>query len=139
MTVYLDASVVVSLFVADANTLRAWRLVELHPVAVISLWTIAEFSSALGVQDRMGRLKTKERALAEAKLDQWLGAGIEQIAPTAEDYLTVRRILRASQLNLRTPDALHLALCGRLRADLASFDKRMVQAAGELGIPAIEI
>jgi hypothetical protein len=139
LTVYLDASVLVSMFVADANTPRAWRLAELHPLGICSLWTIAEFSSALGIQVRMDRLEPEERSRAEERLDQWLGSSQERVAPVAEDFVAARRMLLDGKVGLRTPDALHLAICSRVGADLASFDKRMLQAAAEFRVTLIEV
>ncbi len=139
MTAYLDASVLVSMFVADANTERAWRWAEDHGAAICSLWTVAEFSSALGGQVRVRRLEPSERQRAEAQLDQWLGRDREPVAPSAEDLVVARRMLRETASSLRTSDALHLAICQRLGAKLVSFDKQMLQVAAELGIATADI
>jgi predicted nucleic acid-binding protein len=48
-------------------------------------------------------------------------------------------MLLDSKVGLRTPDALHLAICSRVGADLASFDKRMLQAAAEFRVTVVEV
>ena len=140
MTAYLDASVLVSMFVADLNTPRAWRLAERRPSCIASLWTITEFSSALHLRARIGALTSEECSRAESsRLDHWLTSGREPVAMLAEDFLAARRMLRERKLNLRAPDALHLAACSRLGAELSSFDVKMLAAAAALGIPAVEV
>ncbi len=139
MIVYLDTSVLVSMFVADANTPRAWRIAEQYQQTICSLWTVAEFSSALGVQVRMDRLAPTERLSAEARLDEWLARGAEPVQPAPEDFAAIRHMLRTTAASLRTPDALHLAICMRLGASLASFDKTMQRVATELRAATIEV
>ncbi len=53
MTVYLDASVLVSLLVDDSNTAVARRLNERAPLIALSDWTTVECSSALARLTRM--------------------------------------------------------------------------------------
>ena len=36
---------------------------------------------------------------------------------------------------LRTPDALHIAICHRVKDVLVTLDRRLLEAAGLLGIP----
>ena len=139
MIVYLDTSVLVSMFVADANTPRAWRVAEQRQQLIYSLWTVAEFSSALGVQVRMDRLEPAERLKAEALLDEWLARTAEPVPPSPEDFLAARELLRTTSVSLRAPDALHLAICKRLGAALASFDNKMQQAAAEFRTATIDV
>ncbi len=139
MTVYLDASVVVSMFLADANTPRALDFAERYSLVTLSLWTVAEFSSALAVQTRIGRAAPMERRRAEARFDEWLTLQSEPLVPTPDDFAAARRMLRVDSAVLRTPDALHLAICERVGTALATFDVRMRQAAQAFGVPTIEV
>ena len=136
MTAYLDASVLVSMFVADANTPSAWRFADAGADCTTSLWAIAEVSSALAFQVRIGRLEARERIISEDRFDRWLAARPEPLAPVADDYLSARVMLRTCKTPLRTPDALHLAVCQGAELEVASFDRRMLLAAEELGIRA---
>jgi predicted nucleic acid-binding protein len=43
--------------------------------------------------------------------------------------------MRRLDLTLRTPDALHIAISGRVGATLATFDEKMAAAARVVGLP----
>ena len=134
MTVYFDTSVLVSLFIRDDNTAAAFRLGAASPDAVTSTWAVAEFSSALGLRVRTGRLTSDERGRAEGLLDAWLESNSAPVAPLAQDFLDARAFVRRVDAALRAPDALHLAICRRIGADLGSLDEVMGRAGEELAI-----
>ena len=128
MTIYLDTSVLFSAFHEDDHSERVsvW-LTQLDNFA-FSRWTIAEISSALGVQVRMRRLTARARRELELKLDKWLVG-----RPICADFAEARRLLR-DEVRLRTPDALHLALVVRQGYRLATLDEDMAAAARTMGI-----
>lgn len=135
MTIYLDTSVLFSVFHEDAHSERvsAW-LAHLDTFA-FSRWTVAEISSALGVQGRMRRLTAAARRELESELDGWL-ADRPVSALVDADLAQARRLLR-DDVRLRTPDALHLALVLRQGYRLATLDDDMAAAAQSLGIEVI--
>lgn len=139
MSVYLDASVLVSMFVADNNTPAAWRFGGGAPNCVISVWAVTEFSSALFLQVRKGRLAPDERSEVEARFDRWLTTRPDSVLPLLEDHQAARTMLRRASTPLRAPDALHLAICQRLGADLATFDRTMRLVATEFSISSIDL
>jgi predicted nucleic acid-binding protein len=47
--------------------------------------------------------------------------------------------LRRLDLNLRTPDAIHIAIARRLGAELATFDVRMAESAEALGAASVAV
>lgn len=47
---------------------------------------------------------------------------------------TLRNFSAIGDTSLRTPDALHLAICRRLGAELLTFDQGMIAAARSLGV-----
>ena len=132
MTIYLDTSVLFSAFHEDDHSERVsvW-LTQLDNFA-FSRWTIAEISSALGVQVRMRRLTARARRELELKLDKWL-VGRPICAFADADFAEARRLLRDG-VRLRTPDALHLALVVRQGYRLATLDEDMAAAARTMGI-----
>lgn len=135
MTIYLDTSVLFPVFHEDAHSERvtAW-LAQLDTFA-FSRWTIAEISSALGVQVRMRRLTAAARRELESELDGWLAD--RPVSALADvDLAQARRLLR-DDVRLRTPDALHLALVLRHGYRLATLDDDMAAAARPLGIEVI--
>ncbi|HEX3919317.1 MAG TPA: type II toxin-antitoxin system VapC family toxin [Caulobacteraceae bacterium] len=136
MTVYLDTSVVASLFTTDVNTARAaaWLAVTPRDLA-LSEWTLTEFSSALAIMERALRITASERLNAEAVFDGWLSRQRPAYPLAGGDALVARGFIRAVARPLRAGDALHLALVQRLNVSLGTFDIRMAAAATDLGIP----
>ncbi len=135
MKVYLDASVLVALLTADALTARAETLMQAKTfTAVVSDFAVAEVVSAIA-----RRVRTKSMALAAARgvfsnLDNWVIQFAAPAQTTAADVKRADATMRRLDLNLRTPDALHIAIAERLGAEMATFDDRMASAARVLGL-----
>jgi uncharacterized protein len=55
------------------------------------------------------------------------------------DLVMAARFLRRLDLNLRTPDALNIAVAQRLGIAIATFDQRMAVAARQLGVPTVRL
>ena len=83
MTVYLDTSVLVSLFQDDKHTERASAWIMGIDSVVLSSCALTEFSSALAVKTRMRQLLDRERRRFELELDQWLKGGSSSRCSTA--------------------------------------------------------
>lgn len=66
--------------------------------------------------------------------DGWVDTDAEIIDLEAADHRLAAAFVRRFELALRAPDALHVAVCRRLSAPLATFDRRQEMAAGALGI-----
>lgn len=140
MTIYLDASALVSLFATDAHTPRIQDLIARSPEGVaVSEWSLAEFTSALAIGVRTTRLQPGERDQAETTLNAWLARRGPPFPLEARDAESARRLIQATMRPLRGGDALHLAIVQRLGLSLASFDKRMCEAAIDLGAPVIDL
>jgi predicted nucleic acid-binding protein len=136
LNAYLDTSVLVSMFTTDAHTPRvaAWLPSAANRLA-LSDWGLAEFSSALGIGVRVGRITADERQAAEGTFEMWLGPD-QSVSPVEpDDVRMARSLIRAARLPLRAGDAMHVAIARRLGCALATFDIRMAEAATELGVP----
>lgn len=131
--IYLDASVVVSVFLPDVHTSRvvAW-LGAVTEAPALSHWTITEFSSAAARQERMGRIGPDRRSAAEQNFDAWLLV-VEQAPVLRADFELARDLVRRGHPRLRAADALHLAIARRLGARLATLDVVMAEAARDAG------
>jgi uncharacterized protein len=136
LSVYLDASVVVPLFVDEDSTDRmiAW-LAGGGPVT-LSDWTVAEVSSAMSHHVRRERLDPDERDAAETHLNTWLDLSVTPQGVDPEDVVNARALLHRHP-NLRTPDALHLAIVHRLGVDLATYDQDLAEAAIRDGVVVV--
>lgn len=138
MSVYLDASVLVPLFVNDTFSDRAESLLQAASANfVVSDFLRAEFASVIARMVRVGQVTSDEAPRAFTRLDTWAGA--QDLAETTTQDIRLSEIwLRRLDLNLRAPDAVHIAIASRLGASLATFDVRMAGAAQALGV-AVEV
>jgi predicted nucleic acid-binding protein len=134
VSVYLDASVIVALFITDPLTARADRFLRTNPsVLIVSDFAAAEFSSAIA---RLVRTKdiTKDAAqLVFSNFDAWTARATERVPMSSADIVAADVLLRRLDLALRTTDALNIAVAQRLGATLATFDKKMSAAARAIG------
>lgn len=139
MSFYFDTSVIVSLFVRDDNTDRVfdWFATLAEP-PIVSSWTVAEFTSALGLRRRLGVLDRAEREQIELALDDWL-QGVELIEPAASDFALARDLMRSEVAPLKAPDALHLAIALRRGATLVSTDRQLDRAALNAGLEVADL
>lgn len=134
MSLYLDTSVLVSLFAEDTHTPRAEALVrEVSVEKIVSDLARLEFAAVIMRGWRSGRLSEAERDTVHSSFDAWPDATL--ICATPEDFATSLIFVRRAETVLRAPDALHLAITQRMSATLATFDVSMARAAALIGIP----
>lgn len=140
MTLYLDASAAVSIFITED---RSPRVIDLISGAgqdiVISDLTAGEFCAAVSTAVRMKRQTETEGRQAIADFDIWYASGIRQIAMSARDIEIAIGYVRRFELGLLFPDALHLAMCRRVGGTLVTGDKRQAGAAEALAIPLVRV
>jgi predicted nucleic acid-binding protein len=135
MSVYLDASVLVPLFIDDLHTSRAQSfLLGSTPLLVVSDFAAAEFASAVSRRVRMQELGTEEARSAFSLFDRWTSIEARRVTVSTSDIDRASTILRSLALPLRTPDAVNIAISERLDASLATFDRRMADCARALGV-----
>lgn len=139
MTIYLDASVLVSLFVRDANSARAEAILRAStPVLAVSDFAAAEFSSAVARRVRTADLSVQAAHAAFMNLDGWTARSARRIETIAADIAQATAFVRRLDLRLRTPDALNIAIAQRAGARLLTFDAGMEKSARMLGVPLFE-
>lgn len=137
MIVYPDTSVLVAALTVDAQTERAVRWLKSGPVLLTSTWTLAEFSSALALQQRRKRIDGKGASAAEDMLD--FVVRTEPPKPVLpDDMVEARRVVRALGF-LRAPDALHLVICRRLGTAMASLDVKLNEGADAVGVAVVDL
>jgi hypothetical protein len=135
LSTYLDASVVVSLFTDDvlADNAAA-RVSRASRPIFVSDFGVAEFASGLGLRVRRAILSPALARRACDLLDDWLPASCRLVSVAPADIALATAWLRRFDLNLRAPDAIHLAIAARLGAPVATFDFGMEAAARVLGV-----
>jgi predicted nucleic acid-binding protein len=135
LSVYLDANVIVALFSDDMFTARAINILEAQsPILLISDFAAAEFASAVNRRVRMGEMTAKQGQQSLENFDFWAGKASTRVPMDETDIRFAEQLLRRLQMNLRTPDAIHIAIAQRIGAELATFDTRMAENAKALGV-----
>jgi predicted nucleic acid-binding protein len=134
LSAYLDASVLVALFVQDPLTNRARAILREHPQAiVVSDLAAAEFASAIARLVRIGDATADGARATFATFDAWTSRASGRAETTSSDIGSAAAFIRRLDLTLRAPDAIHIAIAQRIGADLLTFDRQMAAGARALG------
>jgi hypothetical protein len=135
---YLDASVIVATLVMEATSeaTRQFLFQAAEPL-LVSTYTDAEVASALSRLVRMHELAPEAAQLALSYFDDWRPAETRTIEIDDFDIVTAGELVRRFELKLRTPDALHLAICLRIEAQLVTHDTGLAEAARACGAVVI--
>ena len=135
MSAYLDASALLPTLVAEpgSQAVDAFMAAGTEPPTV-SEFAAAEVASALSRLVRTGRLAEADAAGRLADFDAWRAAATDNVELTAADVRLASLYVRRFDLMLRTPDALHAAICRRADLELVTLDRRLAAAAAALGV-----
>lgn len=135
---YLDASVLASLLLDEPSSAAVERwIADVELPLLVSDFAAAEVSSAISLAVRQGRETASNGAGRLSDFDAWRTAAPAIPIPVdPEDVRMADQIVRAFDLGLRAPDALHLATAQRLNARLITLDRRLLRAASALGVEA---
>jgi predicted nucleic acid-binding protein len=132
---YLDASVIVPLFLADPFTGRAEALLRTPNLAlIVADWAVLEVSNVVSRRVRIHALAGKDALTILADFDLWRGRSTADAETTGADVAAATQLVRRFDLILRGPDAIHIAIAQRLGASLFTFDERMAMAAAAVGV-----
>ena len=132
MTTYVDSSALAKLYIDEPASALALDLISVDPVLVTSMLALVEVRRALA-RNFDGINLVRARELLEADLDQ-----MALIQPTESTWSYAADI--AEELNVRSLDALHLAIAKRLEIPalrFVTFDIRQAQAARMLGLNVV--
>jgi len=133
VSVYLDASVLVAFFVADPFSSRAETFIGKQTSIYVTDFAAVEFASAVARHVRVRRVTTSEARSALLAFDAWRDGTSNKLHTIPQDMEDAAAIIRRLDLNIRTGDALNIAIAMRLDAALATFDDRMAGNARALG------
>ena len=135
LNVYLDASLLVPLFIQDRFTARAQAFLSTGELVLhVSDFAETEFASVMSLKVRKRDLTREEALGAFAAFDLWKATEPNQEFAETADIQRAGALLRRLDLNLRAPDAIHIAIALRAGAALATFDSRMAECAEALGL-----
>jgi uncharacterized protein len=137
--VYLDTSVVVSVMLPDAHSLRAkaW-LAANTPDVVMSSFTLLEFSSVISKFCRFGQISSLDAGRLLQTFDLWCATRKRIVSIENADLVLANSYVRRFETSLRAPDALHLAVASRFNIPMDTFDLGLAKAGRLLGCAIIE-
>lgn len=135
---YLDASVIVAIFIREGTSAAILELLDDATASPqISDLAAAEVSSAIS---RLVRTKQLTREVANAVLsdfDEWAQAIGQPTEIYPSDVREANVLVRQFELKLRAPDASHLAICRRLGARMVTLDNNLARAAEAIDVACI--
>ncbi|MFZ3234315.1 MAG: type II toxin-antitoxin system VapC family toxin [Stellaceae bacterium] len=138
MSFYLDANILVALLTPEPLSERADNFVQSNVERlIVSDFAAAEFVSAIA-----RRVRTRETTVANARKDLadfevWTARFTDRTDLNAGDVAAATAYMRRLDLTLLTPDALHIAIAGRVDATLVTFDRAMAAAVRALGMAVV--
>lgn len=120
MTIYLDTSAAVPLFVPEpaSSAVVAW-LESCTDTLISSDWILTEFASALAVKVRRGDLAQKHAKAAWEEFEIFSHSGLRLVPVTRAAFNHAARLVRNIRGSLRAGDSLHLAMA--IETDVASI------------------
>ena len=135
MSVLFDASAIIPLFVKQRWSARVDGFLGAGSTRpVVSDFAAGESVAGLLRLERIGELSPKAAAGAIADFDVWRLGHADAAECVAADIRLAAQLVRRVDLMLRMPDAIHFAIARRLALPLFTFDRRMRDAATNLGI-----
>lgn len=138
MTIYLDASVLVPIFFDEPTSPLVDRFVKsLDQPRMVSAFALGEVFSAVSRLVRMGQVPVEVALVRLSDLDLWCEQRAQTFETEASDIRLAARFVRRMTLNLRMPDAIHLATVARQGLTLATLDRRLADAARSLDLRVV--
>lgn len=136
--VYLDTSIVVSLYFPDAHSARARAFVQQRRNDLaVSPWVGVELESVLNRMRRTAGLGQQADQAIRTSYHGLINGGHVTMLPIDHGDFQRAAALLTIDAPLRSPDALHLALAERHRATLATFDEQLAATAKHHGARSI--
>jgi predicted nucleic acid-binding protein len=138
LTIYVDSSFIVSLYLVDRHSPEAWHRSLQHHRIFLTPFHRAEFTHALYGQVFRGRISAVEAQLAVRNFDldcttgSWIKVNLPEMAFETCAALAQRYV---ATLGVRTLDSLHVACALELKAErFWTFDERQARLAEAVGL-----
>lgn len=115
--IYVDTSVLVAALTPEPRTaqMQDWLAAQPAGQLAVSEWVVTEFSAALSVKLRTGRLMSHDRAEALAVFTEMIDTSFHLWAVSGHEFRLAARFADQYMTGLRAGDALHLAIAGHRR------------------------
>ena len=134
---YLDTCILLSLLIHDSGSHAAlrWLSEQQDRPIWLSHWTWLEFTGVLGVCCRRGDITTTQFQSIHQEADALRRERLSLTEPVSADFLQAQHWLQhRPETNLRSGDALHLAIARRNHLRLHTADQHLLQVAGALDL-----
>jgi uncharacterized protein len=133
---YLDTSFLVGAITRELRTddILAWLDEHGSERLFISDWTITEVASALSAKVRTGQQTPEQRAKSAAAFDQLQKHSLIVLPVQRSHFRRAAEFAERHELNIRSGDALHLAMAASANAIMITSDTRMAAAGPVLGV-----
>lgn len=136
--IYADTSLLLPCYTPEGQSAQAQRVLEGADVIAVSDVTIAEMYVGLARKLRVGALTAPQMEESREFFETHLSQGVyRRFSLSATHVALVRDLCTGSAAPLRTLDSLHLALALDLGAIVATFDKRLAEAALAKGLEVV--
>ena len=104
---------------------------------VVSDYAAAEVASAISRLVRMQDLTSAEGLESLQQFDAWRSADTLPVEIHNTDIVDAAALVRRFELKLRTPDALHLAVCVRTGARIVTLDSTLGAVSAAIGADVV--
>ena len=136
---HLDTSLVVAALTNETETARmqSWLGRQRVDELTISDWVVTEFSCALSIKLRSGKIEAAHRAAALAAITRLAAESFTVVPVSRLQFRMAARFVEQYMLGLCAGDALHLAVCAEHGDTLCTLDRRLSDAGSALGLEAL--
>jgi predicted nucleic acid-binding protein len=137
VSVYLDANVLIALFIPDTLSARAIAAVgALSDPIILSDIGALEVVSSIARLARSRELTQRTANEALSDFDAWADSH-SRIEIQTSDVAVALGFVRRFDINLHGADALHVAMAARAGAALLTFDAKMRANAKKVGLAVV--
>lgn len=139
--IYCDTSLLVAAVTPEgaSGTVQAWLEGQATGSLCISDWVITEFSSALAIKVRRGVLPADRQADILARWRAMIAEQLTVVVVPQPAFALGARFCEMKAADLRSGDALHLAVASLGGHALATLDARMAEGAQAVGVRVLEL
>jgi len=137
--IYLDTSFLTPLFREEATSGKVADFISRQAAGTlaVSKWTTVEFASLISRDVRMGSLSVVQGRRLISEFESTVATSLVTLVPGSNDFDLAQEYVANFSTQLRSPDALHLAVAHNNGMEfIATLDDGMLSAAKKLKIPA---
>lgn len=138
--IYLDTSLIVAAITPEVGTEAAQALLrsKAGEHLCVSDWVMTEVSGALAFKMRTKQIEAAQRIRALQSWRDMLDTSFSRLSIDRQAFVQAASYFERDDINVRSSDALHIAIAGLNGCSLATHDRLMASAARQLGIEVVD-